>query len=222
MLNEYNTPFCNNPVVLHILFPLFKHTYSLSLSSGQTDPVSYCDTEIVLIVDARASRHDYVQRMYTPLSWPISVPPVRVWLSIHYVQRMYTPLSWPISVPPVRVWLSIHGGNLGAFDSAHSFLDDISALEYTGSLGSHRGEPQESISASLNFVSKEILAEIICDHAVNCSHSHLSCSVLEANSNRVLAHLLTYSIQVYLANCLICFVSPNVSSSKVHNNVSIE
>ena len=120
------------------------------------------------------------------------------------------------------MWFSIHGGNLGAFDFAHSFLDDISALEYTGSVGSHRGEPQESISASLNFVSGKILAEIICDHAVNCSHSHLSCSVLDANSNRVLAHLLTYSIRVNLANCLICLVSPNVSSSKAHNNVSIE
>ena len=60
------------------LDPPMKHTYSLSLSSGQTDPVSYCDTEIVLIVDARASRHDYIQGMYTPLSWPISVPPVHV------------------------------------------------------------------------------------------------------------------------------------------------
>ena len=46
--------------------------------------------------------------------------------------------------------------------------------------------------------------------------------MLGANSNRVLAHLLTYSIQVYLANCLICFVSPNISTSKAHNNVSIE
>ena len=88
-------------------------------------------------------------------------------------------------------------------------------------MGSHRGEPQESISASLNFVSRKILAEIICDHSVNCSHSHLSCSVLDANLNRVLAHL-TYSIRVYLDNCLICFVSPNVSSYKAHNNVSIE
>ena len=73
-----------------------------------------------------------------------------------------------------RVWLFIHGGNSGAFDFAHIFLDDISALEYTGSVGSHRGEPRESISASLNFVSRKILAEIICDHAVNCSRSHLS------------------------------------------------
>ena len=120
------------------------------------------------------------------------------------------------------MWPSIHGESLNAFDLAHIFLDDISALEYTGSLGSHRGEPHESNRACLNFGSKRILADIICVHAVNCSHNHLSCSVLGANSNRVLAHLLTYSIQVYSANCLICFVSPNISSSKAHNNVSIE
>ena len=59
------------------------------------------------------------------------------------------------------MWPSIHGGSLNAFDLAHIFLDDISALEYTGSLGSHRGEPHESNSACLNFGSKRILADII-------------------------------------------------------------
>ena len=121
-----------------------------------------------------------------------------------------------------RVWPSIHGGSLNAFDLAHIFLDDISALEYTGSLGSHRGEPHESNSACLNFGSKRILADIIWVHAVNCSHNHLSCIVLGANSNCDLAHLLTYSTRVYLANSLICLVSPNISSSKAHNNVAIE
>ena len=72
------------------------------------------------------------------------------------------------------MWLSIHAGSLNAFDAAHIFLDDISALEYTGSLGSHRGEPHESNCACLNFGSKRILADIICVHAMNCSHNHLS------------------------------------------------
>ena len=55
---------------------------------------------------------------------------------------------------------------------------------------SHIGEPQESIRACLNAVFKDIL-EIICVHAGNCSHSHLSCNVGDANSKRVLAHLFT-------------------------------
>ena len=100
-----------------------------------------------------------------------------------------------------RVWPSIHGGKVNVTCLAHIFRDDISALEYTGSLGSHRGEPHESNRACLNFGSNIILADIICVHTVNCSHNHLSCNVLGANSKRVLAHFLTYSILAYLANC---------------------
>ena len=100
-----------------------------------------------------------------------------------------------------RVWVSIHGGKLHVFDSAHIFLDDISALEYTGSLGSHRGEPHESNSPCLNFGSNRILVDIICVHAVNCSHNHLSCVVLGANSKRVLvsSHIIHSGISSQLS-----------------------
>ena len=43
----------------------------------------------------------------------------------------------------------------------HIFLADVSAVAYTGSSGSHKGEPAESNSACLNAVSDNIRAVII-------------------------------------------------------------
>ena len=55
----------------------------------------------------------------------------------------------------------VHVGQLSSFCSTHIFLADVSAVAYTGSSGSHRGEPAESSSACLNAVSDNIRAVII-------------------------------------------------------------
>ena len=52
-------------------------------------------------------------------------------------------------------------GQLSSYCSTHIFLADVSAVAYTGSSGSHRGEPAESSSACLNVVSDNIRAVII-------------------------------------------------------------
>ena len=70
-----------------------------------------------MIVDARDSCQDYAAE--------------NVLFNVRANQRSACPRV-------SRVCFSIHGGNLGPFDVAHIFLDDISALEYTGLLGSQR------------------------------------------------------------------------------------
>ena len=90
-----------------------------------------------------------------------------------------------------RVGMEFHVGQRSVFPYTHSLRADVSAVAYTGSSGSNKGEPAESSSASLKAESDKTRAEIICVHVWNCSSSHLFCYVLEAISNRVFTHFLT-------------------------------
>ena len=66
-----------------------------------------------------------------------------------------------MSLRVTRVGRVIHVGQLSCFCSTHIFLADVGAVAYTGSSGSHKGEPAESNSACLNAVSNNIRAVII-------------------------------------------------------------
>ena len=66
--------------------------------------------------------------------------------------------AWPRATRVERV---IHVGQDSSFRLTHIFLADVSAVAYTESSGSHRGEPAESSNACLNSGSDKIRAVII-------------------------------------------------------------
>ena len=95
----------------------------------------------------------------------LSVHDLVVMAALHETSRviMQQPLDnqQPTCPRVRRVGRLIHVGQSSIFCSTHIFLTDVSAVAYTGSSGSRKGEPAESSSACLNAVSDNIRAVII-------------------------------------------------------------